>query len=527
MRKRVIRPPSKTWLAILKSTGVGFTSTGWSQVAQAADGAASLQSVVTAFPADLNGDGKMDMIVLWRKEYVDTSNIWILPLYSDGQKLVPGTWSDTGVQSWQSGVALIQMMVPLDVNGDGLTDIVFYQNKDSAATGAPSRWLYTFLSTGNGFIATSPARIDQVTYPEGISASTLIDTIVPTDLNSDGRIDLAVSHLYTDANWVKRLALQPIISTGVGYVPMNVVSTGIEWGTIKGMDYNREEPVMLERGPGLVYGDFNGDGKVDILQQRFTDSESPASFLTYIAAGAIGDLVTGIETGIGSKVVLSYAPLTNSSVYTKDSGASAAAYPLQDQQSAIYAVNSSAVSNGSGSFLTTTYAYGGMKRDITRQMNLGMRWNSVTDSTTGIVERTENRQDWPYVGMPSKRTSSTGSVTLNSTETTYSCTDFVSSSGCPSAANKRYFAFATQSVVKSADLNGTQFPTVTTTTAYDTWNAATSTWSDLAGIFGNPTEIKVSTSDGFIKKTTNVYKNDTANWFIGRVTRTTQTNTTP
>jgi hypothetical protein len=71
-----------------------------------------------------------------------------------------------------------------------------------------------------------------------------------------------------------------------------------------------------------------------------------------------------------------------------------------------------------------------------------------------------------------------------------------------------------KTIEESNDLNGTAFPTVTTT--YTNPDA-----------FGNVQDIVVSTPDGYSKATHNIYTNDTVNWFLGRLTRSTVTSTTP
>jgi hypothetical protein len=71
-----------------------------------------------------------------------------------------------------------------------------------------------------------------------------------------------------------------------------------------------------------------------------------------------------------------------------------------------------------------------------------------------------------------------------------------------------------QSVSSGYDLNGAVLPTVTTTTVYDA--------------YGNPTSVIASTGDGYSKTTTNTYATpDTANWFVGSLTRSTVTSVTP
>ena len=71
----------------------------------------------------------------------------------------------------------------------------------------------------------------------------------------------------------------------------------------------------------------------------------------------------------------------------------------------------------------------------------------------------------------------------------------------------------TQSVGRSYELDSSLITTVTTTTGYDA--------------YGNVTSLVVGTGDGYSKTTTNTYTNDIANWFLGRLTRSTVQSTTP
>lgn len=65
----------------------------------------------------------------------------------------------------------------------------------------------------------------------------------------------------------------------------------------------------------------------------------------------------------------------------------------------------------------------------------------------------------------------------------------------------------------SYELAGSPISTITTANTFDA--------------YGNPTQISVSTGDGYSKTTVNTYTNDTANWFLGRLTNATVTSTTP
>jgi hypothetical protein len=136
---------------------------------------------------------------------------------------------------------------------------------------------------------------------------------------------------------------------------------------------------------------------------------------------------------------------------------------------------------------------------------------------TGIVTRTEYRQDWPYVGLPSliKKTlaGAGNNGLLSQVDTTYTCLDPSTGATCTIAAGNRYFPHASQSVEQGWDLNGTALPTVTTANQFDT--------------YGNAIQVGINTSDGYSKTTTNVYQNDTTNWYLGRLLRSQVQSVTP
>jgi hypothetical protein len=70
-----------------------------------------------------------------------------------------------------------------------------------------------------------------------------------------------------------------------------------------------------------------------------------------------------------------------------------------------------------------------------------------------------------------------------------------------------------QNVSSGSDLDGSALPTVTTANQYDA--------------FGNATQVVVSTPDGFSKTTTNVFTNDTTNWYLGRLVGASVTSVAP
>jgi len=256
------------------------------------------------------------------------------------------------------------------------------------------------------------------------------------------------------------------------------------------------------------FADANGDGKSDWIQVARTTNDGYVG----LATGGTPDLSTSISTSLGASTAITYKPLTDTGTYTKDSSA---VYPMVDLQAPFYVVSSASTTNGVGGSVVTNYAYGGLKAELgTGRGFLGFRWMEATDAQTGIKQRSEARQDWPYVGLASfvKKSQSSGAV-LSQTANTFNCTNPASGAACTVAAGNRYFPYLSQSLEAGNDLNGASLPTATTTTQYDT--------------YGNATSLAVSTGDGYSKATTNTYTNDTANWLLGRLTRSAVQSTAP
>jgi hypothetical protein len=469
------------------STGNGFACGIWSSNN---GGDASNTAVV-----DLDGDGRTDMMVS-----VGGGN-WNVCL-STGSGFGCGTWySNNGGSKADTLFG--------DLDGDGRTDMLV-----SVGGG---NW-NVCLSTGAGFSCGTWSSNN------GGDAS---NTVV-ADLNGDGRIDMMVP--VGSGYWNVCLSLGGGgFSCGTWYSN----NAGSKSTTLVG-DFNHDgmADMMVSVGGGnwnvclsdgssfycytwisyngadasqTLVGDFNGDGKADMIVPV-----GGGGWNVSLASGPMADLLLSVA-GPGDAVSVVYKPTTNPSVYTADSGA---AWPLLEVTTPAYVVSSAAIANGIGGSNSVEYKWGGLRALQTGRGSLGFRWMESTQSATELKVRSEHRQDWPFVGMPSvvRRTQSSGAV-LGEASNTYGCTNPASGAACTVAAGNRYLPFASQSVETGNDLNGAALPTVTTTTAYDN--------------FGNATSVVVSTGDGYSKITTNTFANDTASWFLGRLTRSTVQSTIP
>jgi RHS repeat-associated protein len=121
----------------------------------------------TVIPADLNGDGKVDLIYA----YQQGANLALCSLSSNG----------VGFELQQNLVTDLQFggtILPMEINGDGYIDLVVA----SAMTGVGIQ-LDVFLSNGRGFFARSG-----VTQP--FSSTQWGGALLPLDLDGDGRTDL-------------------------------------------------------------------------------------------------------------------------------------------------------------------------------------------------------------------------------------------------------------------------------------------------------------------------------------------------
>jgi hypothetical protein len=413
------------------------------------------------FTGDFNGDGKSDIAAA-------VGSLLYLYLGNDSggftQSRVTNntTWGSTDYV-WTG-----------DFNGDGKIDI--------ATAVGNSLYLYygTTASGFSGFVTTVPGW--------GGAGYNFVG-----DFNGDGRKDIAAasgSNLYL---YLGR-------GDGNGFI-VAPTTTAPEWGS-QGFNFS---------------GDFNGDGKSDIVALIGSNMRVYQGGPAFTSP----NLITSVTNGLGAVTTIDYSVLTYTSlprvpqwfdghypaahpVYTKDQ---TAAYPIVDLQNALYVVSSAAGDDG-GSNYRTNYAYAGAKADQWGRGFLGFRTFTGTDIQSGITTTSTFHQDFPFTGMPSRMERTYAGSAYGGTWTG-SLSRVDNTLSAIGLGGSRYFPFVNQSIASANDLNGATLPTVITTNSYD--------------LYGNPTQIWAWTGDGSAKITNNTFSNDTANWFLGRLTRSTVT----
>ncbi|MNK73166.1 FG-GAP repeat protein [compost metagenome] len=455
---------------------------------------------------DLNGDGLPDVLMslyahngwygngYFQRAYMNTGNgftrndAWAIP---DGYAYISLNGADGGVR-----VA--------DLNGDGLPDILMSLHASNGWYGNGS-FQRAYMNTGSGFV-----RNDTWALPDAAAHFSLDGADGGTriiDLNGDGLPDVLMS-LYAHNGWYGNGYFQrAYMNTGNGFTRNDAwaISDTSTYISLNGAD------------GGVRIADLNGDGSPDFLMSLFASNGwyGNGHFQRAYINKTVRREIKKMESSRGESAFFKYSSLVNSDVYVKDTST---AFPKQNVRYPQSVVSSVSASNGAGSTVTTNYKYGGLKAELgTGRGMLGFRWLEATQAETGIVTRTEFKQDWPYTGLVSKTQKSLAGAgnngVLSQVDNTYGCTDFVSSTGCTTGVGKRYYVYASQSTESSWDVNGAALPTIITASQYDIW--------------GNATQVSVSSSDGYSKVTTNSFSNDVGSWYLGRLNKASVTSVVP
>lgn len=434
--------------------------------------------------ADFNGDGRNDLLIKIQAYQM------CLP---DGCKPVPegtywvaygasgGHWdSDSG--QWQcpaSGSNQCRYRelglvgggadpgvppIAADIQGDGLTDVVFPQG---------GHW-HVYFSTGKGFTDVDTG----IAYVESEYKYALV-----LDWNGDGKEDVLIPR------------------SGNFYL---MRSTGADLSAPT--DTGIPVPGNAEEGSYRM-GDINGSGLAGLLWAE-DDGNGNASWHYRPHKGLQADLLTGVTDGLGNTVAISYGDMITTDAYTAGSGAS---YPQADLMAPMPLVTTVTRNDGIGGTYDVSYNYLQARANLHGRGFLGFGEVKVTDSRTSITTTTTYRQDWPWIGQPDTvEVTEPGGAMLNEITDTWSTISGTGPATVPvllKQVNKTYGISGSSSgqVIKTVTrkysnfdaASGSPGKTVATTTGGgDTFKTVTTVaYDDGTGCLGLPRSVTVTETE--------------------------------
>lgn len=324
------------------------------------------------------------------------------------------------------------------------------------------------------------------------------DAIQFVDLNADGKSDL----VYRDPSGINTW-----LSNGREFI--NKVTVAVcQSGSADCKSTSNYSTIRTT--------DVNGDGMADMVYR------SESGINTRVWPGNQSNLITRVTNGLGAVNAISYAPLTSPAVYAKNAGT--AAYPMSETLPPLWVVAYDETTRPNFSTMyRKDYFYVGARVGRNGRGFLGFSSFRVFDPQTEIRAVYEYRQDFPFTGLlagtaQEHRINSTG----NGTWTTVSTSSNTYGSVSPGAGRYLPYVSGARELVYELDMAGVQVADTMTTTTVDS--------------YGNPTAVTVTSPNldpygtgvgTYTKSTVNTYSNDTANWLIGKLTRSEVTNTLP
>ncbi|NOK11035.1 RHS repeat-associated core domain-containing protein [Corallococcus exercitus] len=385
------------------------------------------------YATDMDGDGAVDVLL---REPATYSTADTFEEYFNAVEVAPGACSGgTGsscpirTATFLSGLPWGQTQVPsappinhylqrwsLDVNGDGLQDIVSTE-KEARVNGAfVPRHLYLSLNTGVGYLPPQEIDIPADAMPgtSQLNRGRYIDNgLRITDFNFDGKQDLVLMDSYgsqSSTGPVQRSKVTVLESTGTGFIPRVLsidvgVSTG-DGGTVdstlwKGTGYGNRFSRLL---------DVDGDGLTDMLLVRVSQDLTAYSLHIYRRTGGKPDQLTAVVDANGNRAEVSYKALTDfrtaGSLYTPGT----CTYPQYCGALPLQVAEGITTPDGRGGTRRTTFQYADGRHDLPEHRWLGFASRTTRDMSTQQTQKIEMDNVrkvgtlYPWAGLPSVET---------------------------------------------------------------------------------------------------------------------------
>jgi RHS repeat-associated protein len=385
------------------------------------------------------------------------------------------------------GLTGLGTAIPMDANGDGMTDLLWTCMSASTAPYAcqnppvsDQAW-WISVSTGAGFVQ----------MPVGTAfGSGPQPRVIMVDYYASGHQEAMVQPSSGNSQLIQVNYTQ---GSGFSASSANLSSTPNPGGFA---------PVLV--------GSIEANGLSDLVYPSYNASLGNYEWHYNLHATGV-DLVTSITGGLGNVSQFQYTSLAwGSPIYTNGSSAQ---YPIKDIQSTMQVVSKLIESDGTGGNDMLNYTYSGAKFDSWGRGFLGFASRTINDNFRNTTETISYSQTFPWTDMVTSDAFSTNAgVKISDIENTGA--DELSVP--PTTYNATYFPFFDTSTTTTYNYNGTTNQAVRTVTT-------TLNQSDFDA-YGNITSQQTTTVDGatgasFIANQTTIYASPNTSTYCADLTQ--------
>lgn len=227
----------------------------------------------------------------------------------------------------------------------------------------------------------------------------------------------------------------------------------------------RDIETNINRPHSSFLGDFNGDGKTDIVTYLGAGRWQIYGVASQAKPGEALDKLISVTNGFGAQSKVVYAAANDASVYTPNAQLPEGGDAVQGKRSPVrrQLVKSAMQSTGNGAWLQTDYRYAGFAVDATGRGSLGFAQVTSTQRETGITNLSWYWQTYPHTG--SVRRAQTRSISGVLLSDSSSVPDMVTIKPNNSDLVSTILPYTKSSVVSKRDLDGSFISTTTSTVA--------------------------------------------------------------
>jgi|GEM_PF-5922421 len=442
--------------------------------------ASSQRSNEQASLLDFDGDGMLDLFVMFENS---GGNREVRVFVSEGDRFAS---TSIPAVTFPHNYYPDDLLYKVDVNGDGLSDMVL---RDIGGNGFTD--LNVYLSDGEQFI--QQPNVARYNDWDITGQRTL-----PADMNGDGLTDFVVF-----ANHAGLMRYHIFYSNGTDYGNAAIASSSF---IATSFTYNFDDIVMPI--------DYNGDGMPEFafLDEDTTTPSDWYEIKLLKNDGQKANMLTWIQDGLGALSTFSYAPITDESVYTRKFDS--ASYPTASVQGSLYVVSEYGRDDGRGTgandFLKTEYFYTAGYLDQLGRGFLGFEQFDSFDvnNNRDVIQQIEI--DFPHTGLVLQTETYAGTDLVSESVNTAAFKELTHSSG-----KKTYFPYSDTSLQKSYELgSSTAYAGSYTTNEFDDYgnnmkiDIRSYDIDNIASNLGSYTHRQTTRS---------MYRNDTTNWYLGRL----------